>query len=145
MKAHVIETPSPSGASGAWRGDPTTISLGLLAQARGLEIVAALATRLAATLMPALALIIGATLLVSTPGLAVYLQAALWAVGFLFYALAVESEKPPLSGGLLVSGLLIHALALGSRLVAPELAVAGTAVAAAWLAGSVARILFRAG
>lgn len=143
MKAQSINTSSIRTPSAGWNGSPPAIVSGLLAQARGLEIVAMLATRLAAALMPALTIVVAAALAVSTPGMEVYLQAGLWAGGFLFYALALESGKSGTAALLLVTGAAIQALTWMSSGLAPELAVAAAALVAAWAAVSIARIVFK--
>jgi hypothetical protein len=143
MNTQSIHTRSVKTASMGWSGSPPTIASGLLAQARGLEIVAMLATRLAVVLLPALAIVMASTLAVSTPGTAVYLQAALWAGGFLFYALATESDRPGVAALLVGTGAAIQALAWLSGRVSPELGIAAAALVAAWLTIVIARFVLR--
>jgi apolipoprotein N-acyltransferase len=112
---------------------------GMLAQARGLEILAQLATRVALASMPALAIVALAALAIANPGTAVVLQAALWAGGFLYLALAVESDR---SGGAALNlglGVAVQTLAWLSVEVAPELAVAAAALVAARMAAAIFR------
>lgn len=139
MKAHAIETRSAQPAAFAWRGDPSSIAAGLVAQARGLEIVARLATRLFLVLLPALAVVVLATLAASSPELALFLQVGLWTGGFLFYALAMDAEKIVFAALLVGSGLALQALAWMSGHLGPELAVAGAGVVATWIAIGIAR------
>jgi hypothetical protein len=120
-------------------GGSPTLASGLLAQARGLEMLAMLATRVAIALLPALAIVTLAALAVANPATVVYLQAALWAGGFLYLALAVDSHQ---SGGAslnLALGVAVQGLAWLSVQVAAELAVA----AATLLAARVAVAIFR--
>jgi hypothetical protein len=143
MKAQAIDTLSRTRAPAAWRAGPPTIAAGLLAQARGLEIVAALATRLAVALLPALAIVIGSVLAVSTPGMEVYLQALLWTGGFLFYGRAFDAGRPHVAALLVVTGIAVQALAWVSDRLAPELAVAAATLVAAWVAAIIATAVFR--
>jgi hypothetical protein len=139
MKAQTIDhrsfAASPAGSYGA----QPTLARGLLAQARGLEILAMLATRAAVALIPALAIVVAATLAVANPDLAIYLQATLWTGGFLFMALAMESDSPL---GAIVHfgiGMALPVLTLLSAQVAAELAVAAATLVAAWLAVAIFR------
>jgi apolipoprotein N-acyltransferase len=116
-----------------------TLASGLLAQARGLEILAQLATRVALALVPALAIVALAALAIASPGTAVLLQAALWGGGFLYLALAVESNR---SGGAALNlglGIAVQTLAWLSVEVTPELAVAAAALVAARIAIAIFR------
>jgi apolipoprotein N-acyltransferase len=120
-------------------GSVPTLAAGLLAQARGLEILALLASRMAVALIPALAIVVAAALAAANPDTAVYLQATLWAGGFLYLALAVESDK---SGGAALNlglGLAVQVLAWLSVQVAPELAVAAAVLVAARVAVAIFR------
>jgi hypothetical protein len=143
MKAHAIETRSALRAAATWRGESSGIASGLLAQARGLELVAMLATRLALALLPALGVLVMAALALSDPDLERYLQLTLWTGGFLFYALAIDAEKPGIASLLALSGLIVQSLAWLSAGLAPELALAGAVIIATWLAIGVARGLLR--
>lgn len=143
MKAQSIDTSTIRTPATGWNGSSRAIAAGLLAQARALEIVAMLATRLAAVLVPALTIVLAAALAVSTPGLDIYLQAGLWTGGFLFYALAIEASKSGTATLLLVSGAAIQALTYMSSRLATELAVAAAALVAAWAAVSIARVVFK--
>jgi hypothetical protein len=139
MKAQTIDSRSfPARSAGSYVAQPA-LATGLLAQARGLEILAALATRAAVALVPAVALVAAAALAVATPGMAVYLQAALWAGGFLFIVLAMESESAVSGFGNHAIGAALPVLTWLSATQAPELAVAGAALVAAWLAISLFR------
>jgi len=143
MKAQAIDTRPRKRAAADWRPSPPTIAAGLLAQARGLEIVAMLATRLAVALVPALAIVIGSVLAVSTPGMEAYLQAVLWVGGFLFYGRAFDAERPQVAALLVATGVAVQALAWMSDRMAPELAVVAATLVAAWAAVIIAAAVFR--
>lgn len=139
MKAQAIDNRSFATRSAGGYGAQPTLARGLLAQARGLEILATLATRAAVALTPALAIVVAAALAVTTPGMAVYLQAALWAGGFVFIGLAIESDSPVGAGVNLAIGITLPVLTWLSARLAPELAVAAAALVAAWLAVGIFR------
>lgn len=87
---------------------------------------------------PALALIVGAAWLVGQPHLVVYLQAALWASGFVFFGLALDSEKSTI-GLSIATGFALPALALLSAKFAPELLIVAATIIAAWIATAILR------
>jgi len=89
-------------------------------------------------LVPALAIVIGAAWAITVPGLEQFLQASLWASGFIFLALAVDSEKPAI-GSLLTTGIALPVLALLSTRVASEFAIVAAVIVAAWVAVSILR------
>jgi hypothetical protein len=62
----------------------------------------------------------------------------LWASGFIFLALAIDSEKPAV-GLQLATGIALPVLALLSSRVAGEFAIIAAVVVAAWLAASILR------
>ena len=129
MKSHTIEwnaieTPRATSKPAATIG---RLDRGLFIAARGF-----------AAAVAALALVVGAAWLASTPALAIYLQATLWASGFLFLGLALDGE-PPFRGLLVITGLALPALALMSANVAIEIAIIGAAVAALWIAAGILR------
>jgi hypothetical protein len=144
MKAQAINTrvvnmKTASPQSIGWPGNRTTLASGLLAQARGLEILATLAARVAAALIPAVVIVAAAALAVANPGMAVILQATLWAGGFLFAALAVDSNRAGAATVNFSTGVAMQVLTWLSTQVALELAVA----AAALFAARVAIAIFR--
>jgi hypothetical protein len=102
-----------------------------------------LATRLAVALVPALAIVIGSVLAVSTPGMEAYLQAMLWAGGFLFYGRAFDTDRPHVAVLLIATGIAVQALAWVSDRMAPELAVVAATLIAAWVAAVIASVVFR--
>ena len=80
-------------------------------------------------IVPALALVVGIAWAITVPSLGQYLQASLWASGFVFLALAIDSEKPRVSLPI-ATGIALPVLALLSSYVAPEFAlIAGLLVA----------------
>lgn len=89
--------------------------------------------RLLLAVLPALALVVGSAWLVSAFEEPYVLQAAIWAAGFIFLALAMESRKPN-AGALLATGLALPLLALLSARLAPEFAVLAAALIAVWIA-----------
>ena len=86
---------------------------------------------------PALGILIATIWLISAPGLLPYLQAALWATGFVFMALAVEAERPHAAALLLTTGLALPMLAWLSSRLAVEFIVVAAALIAAWLVAAV--------
>lgn len=103
-----------------------------------LNIATRLMSRAILALVPALAIVVSAAWLVAMPGLAIYLQAALWTSGFVFFGLALDSEKAAI-GLSLATGFALPALALMSSKVSVEFAIAGAALLAAWLAAAIWR------
>ena len=101
-------------------------------QASRLRGVLDLATRTFLTAVPVLALIVCATWMVFTPGLLLFLQAALWTSSFVFLGLAIDTRKP-LNGLSLASGVVLPVLADLSAQVAPEFAIAAAVIVAAWI------------
>lgn len=139
INATVIDRNTARKPATSSRGGSLTLASGLLAQARALELLARLATRLAIALLPAVAIVALAALAVANPATAVILQAALWAGGFLYLALAVESDR---SGGARLNlglGVAVQALAWLSAQVAPEFAVAAATLIVARLAVAIFR------
>jgi hypothetical protein len=106
------------------------LTSGLLSQARALEMLAALATRVARALLPGLALLVAANWAVAEPGMAVYLQAMLSAGSFVFLALAVESESSRSALANLLTGIAMGLLTWMSGSLALELAIVATALVA---------------
>ncbi len=139
INARVIDRNTARSRGARLPGGSLTLATGLLAQARALELLARLATRLAIALLPAVAIVALAALAVANPATAVILQAALWAGGFLYLALAAESDR---SGGARLNlglGAAVQALAWLSAQIAPEFAVAAATLVAARLAVAIFR------
>jgi len=89
-------------------------------------------------IVPALAIVVGSAWLITMPDLVVYLQATLWASGFLFLGLALDSEAPA-NGLHLVTGIALPILAMLSSYVAVELAVVAAALVGIWVAAGIFR------
>ena len=89
-------------------------------------------------IVPALAALVFATWLVTVPSLVIYLQATLWASGFLFLGLAIDSPRP-YNGLSLLTGIALPVLAFLSSRVAVEIAIIPTAIMALWIAGAIWR------
>ena len=96
------------------------------------------ATKVFLALVPALAVVVAATWLVTVPGLVVYLQATLWASGFVFLGLAIDSEKSAASLSL-VTGIALPVLAVLRSRVAVEFAFVAAALVAVWVAAAIWR------
>jgi hypothetical protein len=90
--------------------------------------------RLLLALAPALALVVASAWAVGGGLSSGILQALIWASGFVFLALAMETRKPDFSM-LLITGLALPALALLSAWVAVEFALLAAVLVAAWVAG----------
>ena len=97
-----------------------------------------LATKAFLAVVPALAIVVAAAWLVTAPGLVVYLQATLWASGFVFMGLAIDSEKPAPALSL-ATGIALPILAVLSSRVAVEIAIVAAALVAAWVAAAIWR------
>jgi hypothetical protein len=106
---------------------------------RSLAGILSLASRALLATVLALAIVVGAAWLVTLPDFAVYLQAALWAGGFVFVALAVESNSPLAAILQLATGIVLPVLAWLSSRSAVELAVVAAALVAAWMAAGIFR------
>jgi hypothetical protein len=98
-----------------------------------------LATRALLALAPALAILVGSAWLVNQPDATVYLQALLGAGGFVFLALAVDSESPLTAGLQLATGVALPVLAWLSSREALEIALVASALVAVWAAAAIFR------
>ena len=103
---------------------------------RTLNRVLCLAAKGFTALVPALAIVVGAAWAITLPSLEQFLQVSLWASGFVFLALAIDSEKPTV-GSLLATGIALPVLALLSSHVAGEFAIVAAVIVAAWVAASI--------
>ena len=122
-----------------WNEQIAAPKSGTLNPAKKLNSATRLLDRCFLAAAPALALIVGAALLVSMPDLVVYLQAALWASGFVFFGLALDSEKATLGLLNLATGIAVMALALLSSYFAVELLIVAVTIVAAWVATAILR------
>ena len=107
---------------------------GLLAQARGLHTLATWAVKAGLAILPTLGIMILANWALASPVTAIYLLALLWAGGFVFVALAIESEGRASAGINLTVGLSMLVLSGLTSAYAPELAVIASALPAARIA-----------
>ena len=128
MKTHAIE----------WSQNDFPARTIIAGSARTLNRTLGLAAKGFTALVPALAIVVGAAWAITLPGLEQFLQASLWASGFIFLALAVDSEKPTV-GLQLATGIALPVLALLSSRVAVEFAILAAVIVAAWLAASILR------
>jgi hypothetical protein len=102
-----------------------------------LRSILGLATRTFLAVVPAIGIVIGAAWLTMQAELAVYLQALLWASGFVFFGLALESERAGTAVQLLLTGLALPVLALMSDRVAIEIAVIAASLVALWVGAGI--------
>lgn len=99
-----------------------------------------LLSRILLAAVSALVILVGTAWLVTLPQHVLYLQAAIWAGGLVFVALAVESDSPLAATLQLATGIALPVLAWLSSRMAVELAIVAAALVAAW---AVAAILKR--
>ena len=90
-------------------------------------------------LVPALAIFVGAAWLASSAGLSVFLQATLWASGFVFLGMALESEKQRTAYAAVAMGIALPSLAYLSSTAGMEFALVASALVAAWVAVAIFR------
>jgi len=95
-----------------------------------------LAAKAFTALVPALAIVVGAAWAITVPSLEQLLQASLWASGFIFLALAIDSQKATIAL-LLATGIALPILALLSSHVAGEFAIVAAVLVATWVAASI--------
>jgi hypothetical protein len=96
------------------------------------------ASKMLACALGALAVIVGTGWAISLPALIPFVQASVWAGGFVFLGLSLDSGESSF-GLYLLSGFALLAIALLSSSVAPEFLVLASALGAAWLAAKVYR------
>jgi len=105
-----------------------------------LKLIVRRATGALPAVLLALAIMAGAAWLMTGSLGSACVQAAMWAAGWVFLLLAIEAPGENL-GAYIMTGIGLPALALFSRLFAPELAFLGAAVLAAWLAAGIVHLL----
>jgi hypothetical protein len=81
-------------------------------------------------------MVIGAAWLVTQQNLVIYLQAALWASGFVFFGLALDLKKAAI-GLSLATGFALPLLAWLSSNVAVEFSIIAVVLVAAWVATAI--------
>jgi hypothetical protein len=121
-----------------WLQNDFSTRTAIAGSAKTLNRTLGLAAKGFTALVPALAIVVGAAWAITLPGLEQFLQASLWASGFIFLALAVDSEKPAV-GLRLATGIALPILALLSSRVAGEFTIVAAVIVAAWLAASILR------
>ena len=83
---------------------------------------------------PVLAIVVGAAWSITVPAAAMVIQASLWALGFLFLAIATEWNGRELSGWALSTGIALPLLAFLGSYLAGEFTVIAAAILGAWVA-----------
>lgn len=96
-----------------------------------------LAARALLAVVVAAGVVVAAAWLVTLPEFAPYLQAAIWVGGFVFVALALESDSPLAALLQLAIGVAMPVLAWLSSRMAVELAIVAAALVAAWAAAAI--------
>ena len=129
MRTHAIE----------WSDITTHESRAIPDPARKLPLLLKRAARAFLALVPALGIVVAASWLITLPDLMVYLQALIWAGGFVFLGLAVESESAEGAILSLATGLALSALALLSSRAGGEFIIVAAAFVAAWIAAAILR------
>jgi len=122
MKSHLLEWSTVTTRDEANWLDPVS-SLNRLFGIAGKVFIAAI---------PALAIMVGAAWAITVPHFEMIVQASVWAAGFIFLALAVESGPDESFGWTLITGLMLPLLAVLSSRVASEFLVIAAAVIATW-------------
>jgi len=126
MKTHAIEWNMLDNSKSTRNGNP----------ADKLNSVTRIVSRAIVAVVPAVAVTVSAAWLVAMPDLVIYLQAALWTSGLVFFGLALDSEKATM-GFSLATGFALPVLALLSLNVAVEFSIVGVALVAAWIAAGI--------
>jgi len=124
-----------------WPQGKTTASahtLNLRDAADRLRRANSLSKRLLLAATPALAILVASAWALGSPETVRVMQAAIWAAGFVFLALAVDSGKKNITS-LVLTGLALPTLALLSSSVAVEFSIVAAALIAGWTAFSIAR------
>jgi hypothetical protein len=129
MKTHSIEWSNIDTREGHLGLNPVKQLSGLMS----------LASRAFLALVPALAIVVGAAWLVTLPDGVLFLQASIWAGGFVFLGLAIEADTAELSILNLATGIALPVLALLSSRVALELVIVAATLVAAWVAAGILR------
>ena len=83
---------------------------------------------------PVLAIVVGAAWSITVPAAAMVIHASLWALGFLFLAIATEWKGRELSGWALSTGIALPLLAFLGSYLAGEFTVIAAAILGAWVA-----------
>jgi hypothetical protein len=130
MKAHSIEWTNLESRESAFA------ALRLTRLDRALTI----AGRLFVALVPALAIVVASAWLVTMTELTVYLQATIWASGFVFLGLAIDARGFADFVVRFATGLALPVLAWLSSVAAAEFLIVAAAMVAAWIAVGLFRL-----
>lgn len=128
MKTHSIE----------WTHSKPNRNIAILDSASQLNRILQLAGKGFVALVPALAVIVGAAWAVTSPSLELFLQATIWTSSFVFFGLAIDSQKATI-GLALASGIALMLLAWLSSSVASEFIIVAAALIATWFAAAILR------
>ena len=141
MNTHTIESATESAIKSAidWSPGRTRKTQIILNPGLSLRGALRLATRALLALAPALAILVGSAWLVDLPDAAVYLQAMLGTGGFVFLALAVDSDKALTALLQLATGIALPVLAWLSSREAVEIVLVASALVAVWVASGIIR------
>ena len=126
MKTHTIE----------WSHNETNPNLAILDSASKLNGILQMAAKGFVALVPALAIIVGAAWAVTVPSLELFLQASIWTSAFVFFGLALDSQKATI-GLALASGFALLSLAWLSSSVASEFIIVAATLIATWVATAI--------
>lgn len=130
MKAHSIEWSQP---------EPYENSIDLESIWR-INDALSWAARVFVALVPAMALVVAAVWVVSLPQWILYFQVSVWAMGFVFLGLALDSRRFSISGLHILSGLALFLLAWLSRNLGGEFLIVAAVLVAAWVAAALFRL-----
>jgi len=86
-----------------------------------------------------LALLTASATTIAEPALVVYLQATTWAASFVFFAIAVDAQKPSTSLMALASGIIVMLTAVFSQRLGPEIIILPAVLTSAWLTTAIMR------
>ena len=113
-------------------------TLNLRDAAERLQRANSLSKRLLLAATPALAILVASAWALGSPETVRVMQAVIWAAGFVFLALAIDSGKKNIAS-LALTGLALPALAVLSSSVAVEFSIVAAALVAGWTAVSIFR------
>ncbi len=76
---------------------------------------------------------------VSDPGLAIYMRAFTWSAGFVFLAVAIDTQRPTTAIAVLVTGITILLIAVLSTHTGAGITVVSSLLISAWLTVAIYR------
>jgi len=115
-----------------WPQRQSDVAAGPPGPARSLQPISESVGKVSSAAAPVLAMLMGTAWMIADPGLARFLQAMMWACGFVFLGLAIDARKPAI-GAYLTGGIMMPLAAWLSAHIAPELALLATLQGAAWV------------